>query len=283
MTKTEQLILTLSDIKALYRSDSLPRHWWQGWLCHVIDQPSSFLITHDDHVLTPKQRQLFDEGITKMRQGVPLAYLTGEQAFFGRSFAVNEHTLIPRPDTERLIEVVLDWAAKSPLDAGCILDLGTGSGCIAITLAKELPSWQVLAVDFSDEALKVASDNAKRLSANHCQFVRSNWFENIEGAFDVIVSNPPYIAQDDEHLATLVAEPITALVAKDDGLYDIEIIASQAQRFLNKDGLLAVEHGHDQGVSVRQIFDKYGYDDIKTIQDYGGNDRLTVGVRGMSR
>lgn len=270
--------MTIFDIKKTYKNSPLPRHWWQGWLCFVLDKPSSFLITHDDYTLSDAEYERFAEGIFQMAQGVPLAYLTGEQEFFGRSFVVNEHTLIPRPDTERLVEVVLDWVKKSGLNAGRILDLGTGSGCIAITLAKELPSWQVVAVDFSAEALQIAKQNAERLSVSNCQFVQSNWFGGVEGEFDVIVSNPPYIVKDDEHLSALMAEPITALVSDGEGLFDIEQIVSQAHEFLKDDGLLAVEHGCDQRVGVQGLFKQYGYDQIETIKDYGGNDRLTVGV-----
>ncbi|MCL1622726.1 peptide chain release factor N(5)-glutamine methyltransferase [Moraxella sp. Tifton1] len=270
--------MTIVDIKKAHRQSDLPRHWWQGWLCFVLDQSVSFLMTHEDYVLTPVELMRFNAGIDKMKDGVPLAYLTSEQEFFGRVFTVNEHTLIPRPDTERLVEVVLDWVREGSMVSGKILDLGTGSGCVAITLAKELPKWSVLAVDFSADALSVAMNNAKKLTADNCAFVQSDWYQNIHHTFDIIVSNPPYIADDDEHLAGLTAEPIMALVADDGGLADIRRIIHGAKKYLNKQGLLIIEHGHDQRQSVQAIFEQCGYQAIMTMQDYGGNDRLTMGV-----
>lgn len=280
LSKTNSLggSMTIVDIKKAHRQSDLPRHWWQGWLCFVLDQSVSFLMTHEDYVLTPVELMRFNAGIDKMKDGVPLAYLTSEQEFFGRVFTVNEHTLIPRPDTERLVEVVLDWVREGSMVSGKILDLGTGSGCVAITLAKELPKWSVLAVDFSADALSVAMNNAKKLTADNCAFVQSDWYQNIHHTFDIIVSNPPYIADDDEHLAGLTAEPIMALVADDGGLADIRRIIHGAKKYLNKQGLLIIEHGHDQRQSVQAIFEQCGYQAIMTMQDYGGNDRLTMGV-----
>ncbi|MDO4441589.1 MAG: peptide chain release factor N(5)-glutamine methyltransferase [Moraxella sp.] len=271
--------LSIKQIKQKYRHSDLPRHWWQGWLCFVLGCPNSWLISHEEYVLNSDEEERFLDGIAKMNQGVPLAYLTGEQAFFGCSFLVNEHTLIPRADTERLIEVVLDWVHRHKhAYQGTLLDLGTGTGCIAITLAKELPTWQVLGCDISSDALQVAKDNARRLMADNCQFVQSHWLDGISGSFDVIVSNPPYIAKDDEHLSGLTHEPMTALVADDAGMADIVHIVAQARAFLTIGGLLAIEHGYDQGAAARQLLTDCGYHDVATIRDYGDNDRLTVGV-----
>ncbi|WP_323841360.1 MULTISPECIES: peptide chain release factor N(5)-glutamine methyltransferase [unclassified Moraxella] len=272
--------MTVFEIKDTYRNGILPRHWWQAWLCFVLGKPTSFLITDDDYVLTEAELSCFDDGIAKMLSGVPLAYLMGEQEFFGRIFKVNEHTLIPRPDTERLIEEVLGWAGSHDLQMGKLLDLGTGTGCIAITLAKALPNCQITALDISPDALLVAIENAKNLSVDNCTFLQSNWYENVHEKFDIIVANPPYIAKDDEHLTALMAEPMTALVAEDDGLMDIKHIISGAREHLNAGGLLAIEHGYDQGRKVWAIFDEYGYQSLRSVQDYGGNDRLTMGVYG---
>src|SRR5690606_5504093 len=172
----------------------------------------------------------------------------------------------------------------------CSSDLGTGSGCIAISLAHELKqscqnssteSWQVVAVDLSSEALKVAKHNAMVNEVADIEFIQSSWYDALstqdEPLFDVIVSNPPYIDEEDEHLARLVAEPISALSAPNHGLADIEHIVQQAPQHLNVGGLLAIEHGFDQGLAVRQLFLDNRFDSVHTVQDFGGNDRVTLG------
>jgi len=263
----------------------------------VIEQPSSFLITDENYQLTDSELTQFYAGVTKMQQGTPLAYLTGQQEFWSLNFTVNEHTLIPRPDTEVLIEQVLAWINSQPNrndddnKPKRLLDLGTGSGCIAISLAHELNKrqpnnkaerWQVVAVDLSLEALKVARHNAvvNEVAAD-IKFIQSSWYEVLsaqnEPLFDVIVSNPPYIDEEDEHLARLVAEPISALSAPNHGLADIALIVKQAPQYLNAAGLLAIEHGFDQGLAVRQLFLDNRFDFVHTVQDFGGNDRVTLG------
>ena len=263
----------------------------------VIEQPSSFLITDENYQLTDSELTQFYAGVTKMQQGTPLAYLTGQQEFWSLNFTVNEHTLIPRPDTEVLIEQVLAWINAQPNrndddnKPKRLLDLGTGSGCIAISLAHELNKrqpnnkaerWQVVAVDLSLEALKVARHNAMvNEVAADIKFIQSSWYEALsvqdEPLFDVIVSNPPYIDEEDEHLARLVAEPISALSAPNHGLADIALIVKQAPQYLNAAGLLAIEHGFDQGLAVRQLFLDNRFESVHTVQDFGGNDRVTLG------
>ncbi len=275
----------------------LPSFWLTDWLLFVIEQPSSFLITDENYQLTDSELTQFYAGVTKMQQGTPLAYLTGQQEFWSLNFKVNEHTLIPRPDTEVLIEQVLAWINSQPKSAdgnnkpNRLLDLGTGSGCIAISLAHELDkrqpnnkakNWQVVAVDLSLEALKVARHNAMvNEVAADIKFIQSSWYEALsvqdEPLFDVIVSNPPYIDEEDEHLARLVAEPISALSAPNHGLADIALIVKQAPQYLNAAGLLAIEHGFDQGAKVRQLFLDNRFESVHTVQDFGGNDRVTLG------
>lgn len=278
-------------------SSYLPSFWLTDWLLFVIEQPSSFLITDENYQLTDSELTQFYAGVTKMQQGTPLAYLTGQQEFWSLNFTVNEHTLIPRPDTEVLIEQVLAWINSQPNrndddnKPKRLLDLGTGSGCIAISLAHELNKrqpnnkaerWQVVAVDLSLEALKVASHNAvvNEVAAD-IKFIQSSWYEALsaqdEPLFDVIVSNPPYIDEEDEHLARLVAEPISALSAPNHGLADIALIVKQAPQYLNAAGLLAIEHGFDQGLAVRQLFLDNRLESVHTVQDFGGNDRVTLG------
>lgn len=278
-------------------SSHLPSFWLTDWLLFVIEQPSSFLITDENYQLTDSELTQFYAGVTKMQQGTPLAYLTGQQEFWSLNFTVNEHTLIPRPDTEVLIEQVLAWINSQPNrndddnKPKRLLDLGTGSGCIAISLAHELNKrqpnnkaerWQVVAVDLSLEALKVARHNAMvNEVAADIKFIQSSWYEALsvqdEPLFDVIVSNPPYIDEEDEHLARLVAEPISALSAPNHGLADIALIVKQAPQYLNAAGLLAIEHGFDQGAKVSQLFLDNRFESVHTVQDFGGNDRVTLG------
>ena len=275
---------------------SLPSFWLTDWLLFVIDKPSSFLITDEKYQMTDSELEQFHVGVTKMQQGTPLAYLTEQQEFWSLNFKVNEHTLIPRPDTEILIEQVLTWIQSQPKSADKdkkpkrLLDLGTGSGCIAISLAHELKqnhvsssaeNWQVIAVDLSAEALKVAKHNAMVNEVADIKFIKSSWYDALsiqdEPLFDMIVSNPPYIDEEDEHLARLIAEPISALSSPNHGLDDIEHIIQHAPQHLNVGGLLAIEHGFDQGDAVRQLFLNRGFESVYTVQDYGGNDRVTLG------
>ncbi len=294
--------LSVSQIKKNDYGD-LPAHWVSDWLLHVLQKSPSFLITDGAYQLTEAEQAQFNTGIAQMQAGTPLAYLTGKQAFWSLEFEVNEHTLIPRPDTEVLVEQVLDWITQHKNSLSVLndepivspyqlLDLGTGSGCIAISLAHELATiyskqWQVTALDFSTEALAVAKRNAQLNAVNNIQFLHSDWFSVLNGSetterplFDVIVSNPPYIIDNDQHLDKLKAEPLSALVAPDNGLGDIKLIAEQARDYLVRGGLLAVEHGYDQGELVRQMFTDFGYDQVKTLKDYGGNDRVTWGIYG---
>ena len=280
---------------ACYRE--LPTFWITDWLLYVLNKPAISLIMDDSYRLTEAEFEQFNTGVSKMQQGTPLAYLTGQQEFWSLNFKVNEHTLIPRPDTEVLVEQVLHWIkAKDKLDALTaqlndntnkrLLDLGTGSGCIAISLAHELSKaniqdrWHVVAVDFSVEALKVANDNAKQNKIENIEFVQSSWYSELSNdstkMFDLIVSNPPYIDETDEHLARLKSEPISALSAADCGLADIKYIVQHAPQYLRTGGLLAIEHGFDQGAAVRQLMSARGFAAVNTIQDFGGNDRITL-------
>jgi len=266
-------------------NNQLPSFWLTDWLLYVIDKPAIALMTDEDYQLTDSEIARFNDGVVKMQQGIPLAYLTGQQEFWSLNFKVNEHTLIPRPDTEVLVEQVLNWINAQPaqLSNKRLLDLGTGSGCIAISLAHELKhaNWQIVAVDLSSEALKVAQYNAVSNNVANVEFIQSGWYQALpiydEPQFDIIVSNPPYIDETDEHLAGLTAEPISALSAPNQGLADIEHIVQQATTYLYIGGLLAIEHGYDQGDVVRQLFLDSGFESVHTVKDYGSNDRVTLG------
>ena len=272
-------------VAQLAKELAVPPFWLSDWLLYIIDKPALFLITDESYQLTDSELEQFNVGVTKMQQGTPLAYLTGQQDFWSLAFKVNEHTLIPRPDTEVLVEQVLSWI-KSYHSTGQnkrLLDLGTGSGCIAISLAHELKSakWQVVAVDLSSEALKVAQYNATANKVDNIAFVQSSWYTQLShddaDKFDVIVSNPPYIDEADEHLTHLKAEPISALSAANKGLADIEHIIKQAPHYLRAGGLLAIEHGYDQGAVVHQLFIDNKFKNVRTLQDFGDNDRMTLG------
>ncbi len=301
MTAPKAADMTVEQIKqqAMQTAKDLavPVFWITDWLLFVIDKPALFLMMDEDYQLSATELAQFNAGVTKMQQGIPLAYLTNKQEFWSLDFKVNEHTLIPRPDTEVLVEQVLHWinTADKELVPNAdtsnkrLLDLGTGSGCIAISLAHELKlanklkqiSWQVVVVDFSAEALEVAKYNATANKVHNIELVQSSWYSELSTdntqLFDVIVSNPPYIDEADEHLAGLLAEPISALSAPNHGLADIEHIIKYAPKYLQEGGLLAIEHGFDQGLAVHQLFIDNNFINIKTIQDFGGNDRVTLG------
>lgn len=298
MTANNAPKMTVQDIKqqakTIAENLAIPAFWITDWLLYVINKPALFLMTDPDYLLSAGEQEQFTAGITQLQNGVPLAYLTGTQAFWSLDFKVNEFTLIPRPDTEVLVEQVLDWITNQPNDTifnatvsnnkapKRLLDLGTGSGCIAISLAHELKSasWQIVAVDFSLEALKVAQINSVRNEVE-VKFVHSSWYQALpiteNELFDVIVSNPPYIDENDEHLQRLQSEPISALSAPNHGLADIEHIVQQSAIYLRAGGLLAIEHGFDQGLAVRQLFINNDFNAVKTVPDYGGNERVTLG------
>lgn len=256
---------------------TLPHFWVKDWLMICLNQSPNFLITHDTYTLSDLEYKQFIEGVRCMQSGVPLAYLLGKQAFFGYEFMVNEHTLIPRPDTEILVEKALTFIKESSLTQGRILDLGTGSGCIGISLAKSLANFELIACDNNQYALDIAKQNAQHIGVN-CQFIHSHWYQHIQGKFDLIVSNPPYIAKDDPHLIHLQQEPITALVADDEGLSDIKHIINHAGEYLNNQGMLIIEHGYRQKQAVFALFEEACFEQIGHQKDYGGNDRITFGI-----
>lgn len=244
----------------------------------------TYLITHDSEMVTAEIATHYFAALDELIAGKPFAYVLGKQNFWQHEFLVNEHTLIPRPDTERLIEAVLNHHKNSLSKSMNILDLGTGSGCIAITLADEFKNSSVKAVDKSPDALNVAIENAKRIGVSNIAFFEGSWYDPFmtahadENKFDIIVSNPPYIDPNDPHLAGLTDEPISALIADNKGMADICHIVKTAPQFLQPHGLLAIEHGYDQGEQVRGVFLSNGFDEVITVKDYGNNERVTLGV-----
>ena len=245
-------------------------------LCFVLKKSPSYLRTWPEKQLTPEQRDHFDLLLARRSQGTPVAYLTRQRGFWSFDLEVSEFTLIPRPDTETLVEWALDLPLKSQTLA---LDLGTGTGAIAIALALENPTWQVKAVDFVEQAVEMAKRNAQRLGANNVNVLLGSWFEPVTDRYDLIVSNPPYIDPIDPHLTQgdVRFEPITALTAEDEGLADLFYIIKTAPNYLNADGWLLLEHGYDQADQVANKLKQAGFEQVETRRDVGGNPRITGG------
>lgn len=246
-------------------------------LCWVLNKDRSYLFTWPEKELPAEQLEQLDKLLARRLGGEPVAYILGEKEFWSLPFYTNASTLIPRPDTEILVEQVLKSLPNNPQS---ILDLGTGTGAIAIALAHERPDCHIDAVDKSHEAVALAVKNSRRHQKNNLSVFHSDWFSSITRSYNVIISNPPYIDADDEHLAQgdVVFEPRSALVSDAEGLADINYIVDHAQAFLLPGGLLAIEHGYQQGSAVQGVFSAAGYLNIATVKDYGGNERVTFGI-----
>lgn len=250
-----------------------------AWLLeHIVAMNALELKLSPEQELTELQQQAYLKGLQRIEQGEPLAYITGSQPFWTLDLKVTHDTLVPRPDTEILVETVL----KLKLDQKAnVVDLGTGTGAIALALACERPEWQITATDIFQPTLDVAQENAVRHGLTRVQFCCGAWFEALAAQqFDVIVSNPPYIDAEDAHMQKLKSEPERALIADHHGLADIETIIAQGKTWLKPNGWIALEHGYDQGRAVRDIFAQHGFSQIQTIQDYGGNDRVSIALWG---
>ncbi len=261
--------------------NKLPANEARLLLGHVLKKSTAWLIAHDDEALDEDALLHFASMVARRAGGEPVAYLMGQREFFGRVFSVSAAVLIPRPETELLVELALakvgdgDTAAQ----ATRVLDLGTGSGCIAITLALEQAALQVTAIDASAAALAVAKTNAERLGAT-LRLLRSDWFAALAGEqFDLIVANPPYIAAADSHLAAgdLRHEPAAALASGADGLADLRRIIAEAPPHLAPGGRLLLEHGYDQAEAVYDLLEQAGLIDIEQHQDLAGIVRVSGG------
>jgi release factor glutamine methyltransferase len=243
-------------------------------LAFVLNKSRSYLHAWPEKILEISQQNHFLELLNKRTQGEPIAYLTGQREFWSLNLRVTPDVLIPRPETELLVELVLNL-----FDQATVADLGTGSGAIALSLAHERPSWIIHATDASLSALDVAKSNADRLNIKNVIFHQGNWCDPLPPIeFNVIVSNPPYIAEDDVHLTTgdLRFEPRSALVSLEQGLKDITEIIYQSKQYLISGGVLMLEHGSEQAANVARIFAIAGYTDINTHQDLAGLDRVTI-------
>lgn len=258
------------------------RHEAELLLLHVLERPRSWLFAHATDPLAANDQAAFEALLARRVAGEPVAYLTGRRGFWTLDLEVDPATLIPRPETELLVELALE---RLPPDQSLQLaDLGTGSGAIALALASERPQAQVLATDASPGALAVAARNAARHDLRNVRFAEGghDWYAPLQGArFDLIASNPPYIASDDPHLeqGDLRFEPATALASGPDGLDDIRRIVDGGQAQLRPEGWLLIEHGWDQGAAIRALFDAAGFVEVQTAQDLEQRDRITLGRR----
>mgnify|MGYP002700299163 CR=1 FL=1 len=249
-------------------------------LSFVLDKDRSYLLTWPEKKLEDEQLHIFLPLLVRRIQGEPIAYITGVKEFWSLSLSVSTSTLIPRPDTETLVELVLEqYEGRKKINC---LDLGTGTGAIALALAKENPTWEIDAIDFNAEAVQLAKYNAKSCKLSHVNIFQSDWFTQVDTSkkYDLIVSNPPYIDCDDSNLAEgdVRFEPLSALVAGDNGLADIRHIADIARSFLTSNGKLFFEHGFEQGHAVRTILLNLGFQQAQTEQDLNGHDRITSAV-----
>ncbi len=260
------------------REAGLERIDAQRIVSSVLARPLAWLLAHDGDTLAEADALRIADWVQRRAAGEPMAYLQGDQEFFGLNLRVTPDVLIPRPDTETLV----NWALELiPTDQPCrIADLGTGSGAIALAIAAQRPLAEVTAVDLSDAALAVARSNAQSLGLGHVRFAAGSWLTPLAGQhFDLIVSNPPYIAESDAHLPALRFEPISALTAGPDGLSDLRQIVAQARGHIHGNrpflGHLLLEHGYDQADAVAQMLHAAGYTHVSTRFDFGGQPRCT--------
>lgn len=251
-------------------------------LAHLLQQTPVWLLTHDDYILTPVQAAQFSALLKRRVAGEPLAYLLGYREFYGRRFSVSPAVLIPRPETELLVDVAIQTIATKVGDGGTAyaLDLGTGSGCVAISIALGQAAARVTGIDASVQALAIAHQNAQTMKAR-VTWLESDWFSALTTQrYDLIVSNPPYIAERDPHLdqGDLRHEPVSALASGHDGLTAIRKIIDTAPQHLQANGALWLEHGYDQAAAVRELLVQRGFDEVASRRDLAGIERISGGV-----
>lgn len=261
----------------LSNTDDLPRLERELLLSDALDLTRAQIITRPEREIPTTTLAELDADAHRLRQGEPLAYIIGYREFWGLAFKVSPAVLIPRPETELLVEL----CAKLAPDHGHVLELGTGSGALAVAIARERPDIKVTATDISQPALDVAMANAAAHGVA-VEFLHSDWFTACNGLWDVIVTNPPYIATDDPHLCALQAEPRAALVSGNDGLHDLRHIIATAPDFLHVGGHLVLEHGYDQAQRVRALMRRTGYDAVNSATDLARIERATVGCKASS-
>lgn len=279
---TFDTLLHAATVRLNAAGSTSPRLDAEVLLGHVIARDRTWLYTWGDRDCPLWEHARFDALVAARAQGQPVAYLTGEREFWGLRLATSPDTLIPRPDTETLVEVALNRVTSK---SGRLLDLGTGTGAIALAFASEQPDWQVVGVDLRPEAVALAQTNAAQLNIANAQFMQSDWFSVFEQAsapaeqFDLIVSNPPYIAADDPHLrlGDVRFEPMSALVADADGFADLAHLIASAPQYLAPSGWLLLEHGYRQAAEVRAALSQAGYQNVESVRDLSGHERITLG------
>jgi len=253
-------------------------------LCSVINKDRSFLRAWPEHELNQQQLSSFQQLLKQRLQGKPIAHILGERGFWSLNLKVTSDTLIPRPDTERLVELALDIIPDGA--QWKILDLGTGTGAIALSLAKEKSTCFITATDQSIAALDVAKQNAEDNKISNIEFIQSDWFANLNNQqFDMIVSNPPYIKENDPHLqqGDVRFEPLSALAAGEDGLDDIRIIIKNSQQHLTEKGVLLIEHGYDQADAVCNLLSAANFTQVSNFKDYNDNPRVSIGYANHNK
>ena len=246
-------------------------------LCHVLDVDRTWLKTWPDREISSDHQQHFQQLLQRRIEGEPIAYIVGSQGFWTLNLKVSPDTLIPRPETELLVETALELALPQQAQ---VLDLGTGTGAIALALASERPQWQVSGADLMPGAVELAKHNCQNHKLDNVTLLKSNWFSDIPAQpFDLIVSNPPYIEEGDRHLSEgdVRFEPASALVSGESGLQDLETLIGQSPDYLAASGWLLVEHGYQQGAAVRELFEQTGFSDVETRLDLNGLERITLG------
>jgi len=275
--------MQIAAIKDLLKSPILPnsttpRLDLEILISFVLNKPRTFLYSHPEALLTQTQKNKLEELIKRRQTGEPIAYITGTKEFWSLKLTVDKNVLIPRPETELLVELALEKVISK---TAIIADLGTGSGAIALALAKEKPDWQIVATDFSRLALDTAQHNAKKLHLNNVKFYLGDWCAALPSTeFDLIISNPPYITQDDPHLSQedLRFEPQSALVSAN-GLLDLKRIISQAKHKLKPGSWLMLEHGHDQSQAVQDLLHQHHYKNITPYKDMAHINRVVIACK----
>jgi release factor glutamine methyltransferase len=263
-------VTTIAEL--LRRADDETRRDVEVLVCAALGVQRTHLYAHATEPLDPATESNIETMFADYRAGVPVAYITGQREFWSLPLEVSPDVLIPRPETELLVELALERLQKSAR----LLELGTGSGAIALAIARNRRDVLITATDISAGALAVARRNAARLALD-IELLAGNWYEPVPDRFDVVVSNPPYLRENDPHLALLVSEPRIALVAGPDGLTALRIVVGGAPQHLSAGGWLLVEHGYDQGEAVRELFEAAQFGSIRTVRDLAGRERVTLG------
>jgi release factor glutamine methyltransferase len=263
-------VTTIAEL--LRQSDGEARRDVEVIICAALGVERTYLYAHTTEALDPPAESNIERMLADYRGGIPVAYITGQREFWSLPLEVSPDVLIPRPETELLVELLLEYLQTNAR----LLELGTGSGAITLAIARHRRDVSITATDISTPALAVAQRNAVKFALD-AEWVAGNWYEPIVGHFDVIVSNPPYVREDDPHLRALVCEPHIALVAGPDGLDALRLVVAGAPRHLAPGGWLLVEHGHDQGDAVRELFEAAKFQSIRTVRDLAGLERATLG------